>query len=399
MLSETIDPYSTEWKPEDVMRTIFSPSKISVLLLLNLMAVFSLAACTAGAPASTSVPTQSAPTIAPTQPAPASTPSGPRTLRVMTHDSFAISEGVLAQFETANHVKVQFLKSGDTGTALNKAILSKDNPLADVFYGVDNTFLSRALDEGIFDPYASPLLANIPDEFRMDPQNRALPVDFGNVCLNYDKAYFAEKNLPSIQSLADLQKPDYKGLLVVENPATSSPGLAFLLTTIAVFGEQGYLDYWKGLVQNDLLVVNDWSSAYYTEFSGSSGKGPRPIVVSYDSSPAFEVIYASTPIDEPPTAAVVADDTCFRQIEFVGILKGGQNRDLAEKWIDFMLSITFQEDMPEQMFVFPVNPAASLAEAFKKFLVMPQKTAVVSPQEIAAKRENWLQAWTDTVLR
>lgn len=372
------------------MKTTYFFSKISLLLLFNLMAVLALAACTAGAPT---------PASTATQPLPSATPAGPRTLRVMTHDSFALSEGVLAQFEAENNVKMQFLKSGDTGTALNKAILSKDNPLADVFYGVDNTFLSRALDEDIFDPYASPLLANIPGEFQMDPQNRALPVDFGNVCLNVDKAYFAEKGLLPIQSLADLSKPEYKGLLVVENPATSSPGLAFLLATIAVFGEQGYLDYWRGLVQNDVLVVSDWSSAYYTEFSGSSGKGPRPIVVSYDSSPAFEVIYASTPLDEPPTAAIVTDDTCFRQVEFAGILKGAQNRDLAERWIDFMLSVAFQEDMPEQMFVFPVNPAASLGEAFQKFLAMPQKTAFLSPQDIAANREAWLKAWTETVLR
>jgi thiamine transport system substrate-binding protein len=332
-------------------------------------------------------------------PAASPSPSGPRSLRVMTHDSFAISEGVLAQFESENNVKVQFLKSGDTGTALNKAILSKDNPLADVFYGVDNTFLSRALDEDIYIPYASPRLAEIPQAFKLDAQNRALPVDYGDVCLNYDRAYFAEHNLQPPQTLDDLLKTEYKGLLVVQNPAASSPGLAFLLATIGVKGDPGYLDYWKGLVENDVLVVNDWETAYYTEFSGSAGKGPRPIVVSYSSSPAFELIYAQTPMDEPPTAAVVEDDTCFRQIEFVGILRGGQNQDLAEKWVDFMLSTTFQEDVPMQMFVFPVNPAAKLDEAFAKHLQTPQKTAEVSPEEIAAKREQWLKAWTETVLR
>jgi thiamine transport system substrate-binding protein len=268
-----------------------------------------------------------------------------------------------------------------------------------VFYGVDNTFLSRALDEDIFEAYASPLLAEIPQEFHLDAQNRALPVDYGDVCLNYDRKYFDEKGLTPPESLKDLLKPEYKGLLVVENPATSSPGLAFLLATIGVFGEEGYLDYWKGLVANDLLVVNDWETAYYTEFSGSSGKGPRPIVVSYNSSPAFEVIYAETPMDEPPTAAVVADDTCFRQIEFVGILKGTQNRDLAEKWVDFMLSTTFQEDMPLQMFVFPVNPQAKLDEAFVKFLAIPTKTAQLPPDQIAARREQWLKDWTEAVLR
>jgi len=291
------------------------------------------------------------------------------------------------------------LKSGDTGTALNKAILSKDNPLADVFYGVDNTFLSRALVENIFVPYVSPHLSEIPSAFKLDDQNRALPVDYGDVCLNYDRGYFSEHNLRPPKTLDDLLKPEYKGLLVVQNPATSSPGLAFLLATIGVYGDEGYLPYWEGLVENDVLVVNDWETAYYTEFSGSSGKGPRPIVVSYNSSPAFEVIYADTPIDEPPTAAVVDDNTCFRQVEFVGILQGGQNRDLAEKWVDFMLAADFQADLPMQMFVFPVNPQAQLDEAFVKYLQTPQKTAFVSPQEIADKREQWLKEWTEAVLR
>jgi thiamine transport system substrate-binding protein len=333
------------------------------------------------------------------KPAPEPTPSGPQELQVMTHDSFAISEGVLAEFEASNNAKVRFVKSGDTGTALNKAILSKDNPLADVFYGVDNTFLSRALEEGIYQAYASPLLSVIPNEFKLDGQNRALPVDYGDVCLNYDVGYFSEHNLRPPQSLDDLLNAEYKDLLVVENPATSSPGLAFLLATIGKFGEGGYLDFWKGLVKNSVSVVNDWETAYYTEFSGSSGRGPRPIVVSYNSSPAFEVIYAETPIEQPPTAAVVNDGTCFRQIEFVGILEGTKNRRLAEKWIDFMLSTTFQEDMPLQMFVFPVNPNARLDDVFLKHLSIPKTTVFVAPQDIAKNRERWLKDWTEAALR
>lgn len=171
------------------------------------------------------------------------TPAGPRSLSVMTHDSFAVSEEVIAQFEQENNVKVTFLKSGDAGTALNKAILSKGNPLADVFYGVDNTFLSRALEEGVFEPYNSPLLDKIPAAFVLDPSHQALPVDYGDVCLNYDKGYFAEHNQAPPEKLEDLLKPEYRGLLVVENPATSSPGLAFLLATIARFGDPGYLEY------------------------------------------------------------------------------------------------------------------------------------------------------------
>ncbi len=216
----------------------------------------------------------------------------------MTHDSFEISEDVLAAFESQHNARVQFLKAGDTGTALNKAILAKNNPLADVFYGVDNTFLSRALAEDIFAPYAAPALAEIPAEFQLDPENRALPVDYGDVCLNYELRYFEENALAPPQSLEDLLDPAYQGLLVVENPATSSPGLAFLLATVGHFGPDGYLDYWQGLQANDLLVVNDWETAYYTEFS--QWGGTRPLVVSYSSSPPFEVIFAEEPLEHAP---------------------------------------------------------------------------------------------------
>jgi len=332
--------------------------------------------------------------VAPTE---ASADSSPRTLTVMSHDSFAVSEDVVTAFEQANNVKVQFLYAGDAGTALNKAVLAKDNPLADVFYGVDNTFLSRALDEGIFEAYDSPALKNISPQFQLDPEKRALPVDYGDVCLNYDIAFLADHGVTPPSSLEDLLQEEYKSLTVVENPATSSPGLAFLLATIGHFGEDGYLEYWQGLKANDVKVVDGWETAYYTDFTRAGGT--RPIVVSYSSSPAFEVIYADPPVTEPPTAAVVADETCFRQIEFVGILAGTHNRALAEKWIDYMLSTDFQEDMPLQMFVFPVNPQAQLDENFVNFLVNPEKTAEVDLQLIATNREQWIEAWTDAVLR
>ncbi len=325
------------------------------------------------------------------------TSTAPRILIVMTHDSFAASQSVITAFETANNVKVQFLASGDAGTALNKAILAKDNPFADVFYGVDNTFMSRALSENIYQPYNTPLLEGIPDQYKLDPTNNALPVDWGDVCLNYDKVYFSQHNLQPPQNLEDLLKPVYKDMLVVENPATSSPGLVFLLTTIGHFGPDKYLDYWKGLVANNVLVVNDWETAYYTDFSRWGGT--RPIVVSYNSSPAFEVIGATNPVSEPETGVITGGGSCFKQIEFVGILKGTKNLDLAQKWVDFMLSTTFQEDMPTQMYVFPVNPDAKLSAEFQKLLVIPQQDSYVSPQDIAANRETWITAWTQTVLK
>jgi thiamine transport system substrate-binding protein len=325
------------------------------------------------------------------------TDQDPEVLTVMTHDSFAVSEGVVEQFESEHNVSVQFLEVGDTGTAVNKAILSKGNPLADVFYGVDNTFLSRALDEEIFESYRSPLLDNIDPAFILDPSYHALPVDFGDVCLNYQKAYFDENDLPVPVSLEDLIDPAYSGLLTVQNPATSSPGLAFLMTTIGYFGEDSYLDYWQSLIDNQVNIVNDWETAYYGEFSQAGG--PDPIVVSYGSSPPFEVLFSETPLDDAPTAAVTSPGTCFRQIEFVGILSGTKNRDLAEKWIDFMLSQDFQEDIPLNMYVFPVNRNADLDETFEKYLDVPEITADVSPQMIAENREKWIRDWTENILR
>ncbi len=326
-------------------------------------------------------------------------PGGSTTLTVMTHDSFSVSESVVAAFEQANNAQVVFLKSGDAGSALNKAILSKDAPLADVFFGVDNTFLSRALEVGIFEPYKSPLEADIPRAFILDPEYRALPVDYGDVCLNYDVAWFEERSLAVPSSFADLLEPEYKGLLVVENPATSSPGLAFLLATIAKFGGDGYLDYWAALRDNEVKVVDGWETAYNVDFSGSSGKGAYPLVVSYASSPPAEVIFSDPRPAEAPTGSIVADGMCFSQIEFVGILKGTQNRALAEKWVDFMLDIAFQEDMPLQMFVFPVNGRAKAPSEFELYVPSSYAPATLDPALIAANREKWIADWTATVLR
>lgn len=324
---------------------------------------------------------------------------GPVILTVMTHDSFSISETVVKSFEDANQVSVSFLKSGDTGEALNKAILARNAPLADVFFGVDNTFITRALDADIFEPYASPALEGIPAEFRLDPGHRALPVDYGDVCINYDKAFFASAGLAVPGRLEDLVRPEYRGLLVTENPASSSPGLAFLLATVRHFGDPAYLDYWKDLRANGVVVVDGWETAYYTAFSGSSGKGPQPMVVSYATSPAAEVMFASSPLTDSPTASITGPDMCFRQIEFVGILKGTPQTELSRRFVDFMLSAEFQADIPGQMFVYPVHPGVTLPAEFTSFAQSPAQPATLPPADIALHREEWIRAWTDTVLR
>lgn len=363
------------------------------LRLFLLLAFLALTAC---APEAQDTPT---PATTPAVGEETQFPAAPERgrLAVMTHDSFAVSEEVIRAFEAENNADVQIVQAGDAGSALNRAILAGDSPLADVFYGVDNTFLSRALNEDIFEPYDSPRLAEIPDALQLDPQNRALPVDYGDVCLNYDKAYFADQNLTPPQNLADLARPEYRSLLVVQNPATSSPGLAFLLVTIGNFGQDGYLDYWGSLAENDVLVVNDWNTAYYTEFTRHGGA--RPIVVSYGTSLPAEVIFAETPIDEPPTGAVVTSGSCFRQVEFVGILRGTANRALAERWVDFMLSTTFQEDLPLQMFVYPANQNAQLDETFARHMAPAEDPISLTPEAIGANREQWIQAWNAVVLR
>ena len=324
-------------------------------------------------------------------------PAEPQELVIMTHDSFDIGKEVMAQFEQANGIKVRVLQSGDAGEALNKAILTKNSPLADVFYGVDNTFMSRALDAAIFESYQSPRLSDIPKELVLDPTYRLLP-HWGDVCLNYDLGWFERKGQDPPADLADLVKPEYKSLTVVENPATSSPGLAFLLTTIQQFGSDGYLDYWRALKENDVSVENGWSNAYYGQFSAAS-EGSRPIVVSYATSPAAEVYYSEGKYQTPTTAAVLAPGTCFRQVEFVGILKGTKQRKAARAFVDWVLDRPFQEDIPLHMWVFPANREAALPQVFRDFAQQAAEPAMTPPQDIAAHREEWISAWDEVVLR
>jgi thiamine transport system substrate-binding protein len=365
----------------------------------------------AGQPGGEIPPANGAPTeVLPAQPvsplptpaleSPLPVPSGEmRTLTVLTNDSFALSDEVLQRFEQANNVKVQFIKQGDAGQALTRAILTKDNPEADVIFGVDNTFMSRALEADLLEAYQPIGWADVPQEFKLDPTQHLIPIDYGDVCLNIDKAYFEQKKLTPPQTLADLAQPQYKDLLVTENPSGSSPGLAFMLATVSALGEDKWLDYWNQLKANGVKVVEDWNTAYYTEFSGSSGKGPRPIVVSYASSPPAEVIFANPPIDQAPTAAITAPRTCFRQIEFAGVLLGAKHPDLAEQWIDFMLSVPYQEDLPLNQFVYPILPQAKLPEAFSKWSSTAQEPANLSPDVIAKNRDRWIEEWTNAVLR
>lgn len=324
----------------------------------------------------------------------------PVTLVVGSHDSFGLTEEFVADFEQAHNVRLQFLQMGDAGEALNKLILSKDAPLADVFFGVDNTFLSRALNAGIFEPYKSPALDVVPDQFELDPEHRLTPIDYGFVNINADWTWFEAEGLPVPTTLEDLAEPEYAGLLVVENPATSSPGLAFLLATIGYFGEDGYLDFWAALRDNDVLVTDGWSTAYYEHFTvGSGGTGDRPLVVSYSTSPPADVVFATDGRTEPASVNVSPDSGTFRQIEFAGIVTGTQKRAAAEAFIDLLLSDQFQSEIPLQMFVYPASTEVGLPQVFVDFGQTPDTPADIAPQAIEENREAWIEAWTTAVLR
>ncbi len=320
------------------------------------------------------------------------------TIRLLTHDSFALSDGVLEHFTDETGIKVEVIQGGDAGTVVNQAILTNGNPQADVLFGIDSTFLTRALDEDLFVPYEAADLATVDAAFLLDPEHRVTPVDYGDVCLNYDKAFFAEADLPVPSGLTDLTEPMYKDLLVVENPATSSPGLAFLLATIDAFGPDGWEAWWSALRANGVAVASGWEDAYYGQFSGGSGsEGDRPLVVSYASSPPAEVIYADPPVTEAPTGVIT--DGCYRQVEAAGILRGTAHPDEAGAFIDFLLSERVQGDVATSMFVYPVRGGVELPPVFLDHAVRPSDVASLPPAEIGERREEWIDTWTDLVLR
>lgn len=313
------------------------------------------------------------------------------TVTLVTHDSFLAPQDVLDAFEKQSGIKISVLKQGDAGALTNKLVLTKANPIGDVAYGVDSTFASRALSEGVFEPYTSPEADRGPQLYAIDPEHRLSAVDIGDVCVNVDTGYFTNKGIAAPTSYEDLADPKYKDLLVAEDPATASPGLAFLLGTIAKFGEAGWKDYWTKLKANGLKVDSGWEEAYTKDFSGSSGKGPRPIVVSYASSPAAEV----GDDGKPRTKALL--DTCYRQVEYAGVLAGGKQVESARKVVDFLLSQQFQVTVATNMYVYPTRQGVDLPGGWAQVAPLPQKPQTLPADQVQAGREKWIGEWRTLV--
>lgn len=318
-------------------------------------------------------------------------------VELVTHDSFNISEEVLTTFTEQTGYEVQLLASGDAGLMVNQAVLTAGNPQGDVIFGIDNTLLTRALDGDVLIPHEPADAAALDPTLILDDQWRVTPIDRGDVCLNVDFAAYEQLDQAPPASLDDLVDPARTGQLVVENPATSSPGLSFLLATYATYGADGWEAFWEDLVANDVAVSAGWEDAYYGVFSGAAGsEGDRPVVVSYASSPPAEVIFAEEPLDAAPTGVVT--ESCFQQVEFAGVLAGTDNEDGARALIDFMISEEFQSDIPLQMFVFPARTNVQLPPEFVEFAEIPADPITLTPEEIAEVRDDLVARWTEIVL-
>ena len=315
------------------------------------------------------------------------------TITLVTHDSFALSEGTLDKFTTQTGIKVDLLKSNDAGAMVSQAVITSGKPTADVMFGVDNTFLCKALEANVFAPYESPALANVASDLHLDDHHRVTPMDIGDVCVNYWKDSFATTKAPA--SFDDLTKPEFKGQFVTEHPDTSSPGFAFLLATIAKYGDKGWESYWRKLRDNNIAIAQGWTEAYSEQFK--SGGGNKTIVTSYASSPAAEVVFSEGKLTEPPSAIV--NDTCFRQIEFAGVLRGTQHPEAAAALVDFLLSDTVQNDIPLNMFVFPVSKSATLPAEFSKHAKLVDKPLTLDPATIEANRIDWTERWAKVALQ
>ena len=319
----------------------------------------------------------------------------PKTLVVATHDSWAMSKKVLAQFTAESGITVKVQPQGDAGQLTNKLVLTKDAPLADGVYGIDNAFASRAVEEGVLAPYTSTAAPASAKRYALEGSaaGSLTPVDFSDVCVNVDDSWFARKGLAAPRTLDDLTEPAYEDLMVTPGATTSSPGLAFLLATIAAKGD-GWQDYWKRLVANGVKVTSGWSDAYEVDFTAGGGKGSRPIVTSYSSSPPFTIPDGGT---KPTTHALL--DTCFRQVEYAGVLKGSKNPAGMRKFIDFMQGRSFQTALPDEMYVYPVDSTVALPAAWKQYAATAPKPLDVSADEISAKRSTWLREWRDLTTR
>ena len=317
----------------------------------------------------------------------------PTEVVLVTHESFVLPKKLQRQFEEDTGYQLVVRAAGDAGQLTNKLVLTQDNPLGDVAFGVDNTYGSRAVGEGVFEAYDAELPDGADQYLLAGDDERALtPIDNASVCVNIDDTWFEDNDQTPPATFDDLADPAYRDLFVTPGATTSSPGMAFLLATIAAYGDD-WADYWTRLMDNGARLTDGWSDAYQVDFTQGGGKGDRPIVLSYDSSPAFTIA------DDGSTTTSALLDTCFRQVEYAGVLAGADNPDGAEALIDFLLSPDVQAALPDSMYVFPVDSSVELPAQWAQVAKQPTEPWQVDPDEITENRDTWLREWSDVTSR
>ena len=315
-----------------------------------------------------------------------------RDVTLLVHDSWYMPKKVLKAFEQETGYRVEVQTNGDAGALTNKLVLTQDNPLGDAVFGIDNTFASRAVDQGVLAPYTPGDLPASVADYALDGEagEQLTPVDWGDVCVNVDEEWFAERDQAPPETLDDLADPAYRDLFVTPAASTSSPGFAFLLATIGEYGEDGWEDYWTRLMDNGARVAKDWTEAYTVDFTAGGGNGDRPVVLSYSSSPPFTIPKGE---DRPTTSALL--DTCFRQVEYAGVLAGADNPEGAQALVDFLVDRTFQKALPDNMYVYPVDDTTPLPPLWEQWAEPAAEPIEVDPAEITAQRDDWIRTWSD----
>ena len=317
--------------------------------------------------------------------------AGNRDVVLITHDSFMLPEELLAEFTAETGYEVVVRPSGDAGSMTNMLVLTEGSPVGDAVFGIDTTFASRALEADVLATHGAELPEGAQEHaLEGEGADRLAPVDYGDVCVNIDDTWFEAEGIDPPQTLEDLADPAYRGLFVTPGASTSSPGLAFLLATVGHFGEDGWQEYWADLVANDVLVTSGWSDAYGVDFTAGGGEGDRPVVLSYASSPPFTIPEGEA---EPTTSALL--DTCFRQVEYAGVLADAANPEGAQALVQWLLSEPAQEAVPDSMYVFPVDPSVALPEVWAAWAQVAEDPIEVAPEQIEERREEWVREWAD----
>lgn len=309
----------------------------------------------------------------------------PKNLTVYTYSSFSVKliDNIKNHFKTKYNLTVDFKSFSDTGPLFNQLLQEKNNPVADVVIGLDSSYFAKALKEDLFQPYQPANLSLVNKDLIFDPEYRLIPFDYGYVLFNYDSQKL--DSLPKTHR--DLLQPQFKKKIIISNPLTSSPGQVFLLTTIALYGEDGYLDYWRQLKANLLTIAPGWDEAY-----GMYTNGEAPIVLSYGTSPAYHLLYENTERYQ----ALILDDAAYAQIEGAGIIKNTANLTNAKLLMDYLLSAEFQALIPENQFMYPVRSDVTLPESFR-IAAKVDKILNLPLDKVTANLERWLQEWEQVI--